>query len=51
MAFIKERYLFSWRDFDDWGGLEGLKIVLEHMPYEKLVPVFIEIKKYDLNEN
>lgn len=37
MAFIPQRELFSWKEIENLGDLERLKLVLEHLPEEPLM--------------
>ena len=37
MAIIPQQELFSWEEIDELGDLERLKLVLEHMPDERLM--------------
>jgi len=37
MAFIPQRELFSWKEIENLGDLERLKLVLEHLPDEPLM--------------
>lgn len=37
MAIIPQLSLFSWDDIEELGDLERLRLVLEHMPDEKLM--------------
>lgn len=37
MAFIHQRQLFSWKDIENLGDLERLKLVIENMPDEDLM--------------
>jgi len=37
MAIIPQRSLFSWREIDDLGDLQRLRLVIEHLPDESLM--------------
>lgn len=37
MAIIAQRNLFSWKEIDDLGDLERLRLLLEHLPDEELM--------------
>lgn len=51
MAIIAQRYLFSWKDFEDLGDLERLQLVLESMPDEKLMCALRKIRGNGRNDN
>ncbi len=55
MAIIHERYLFSWKDFQDdaqnLGDLERLQLVLETLPDEKLVSTLSVLRGKGRNDN
>ena len=37
MAIIQEQELFSWKNIENLGDLERLKLVIDYMPDEKLM--------------
>jgi transposase len=45
MAIIHEQELFSWKEIEDLGDLERLKLIIDHMPDEKLMQ-FLEKIRY-----
>jgi hypothetical protein len=45
MAIIHEQELFSWKDLENLGDLERLKLIIEHMPDERLMK-FLEENRY-----
>jgi len=45
MAIIPQKQLFGWKEIENIGGLERLRLVIEYLPDEKLVQI-LEIETH-----
>jgi transposase len=51
MAIIHQQTLFSWKDCDDLGDLERLKLVIETIPDQKLMQVLARTRGRGRNDH
>lgn len=51
MARVYQTNMFSWKDIDDLGDLERLKLVIDHIPDQKLITVLNELRGSGRNDN
>lgn len=51
MAIISEQYLFSWKDCNELGDLERLKLTIDHIPDKKLISKFRTCRSNGRNDH
>jgi hypothetical protein len=51
MSKVYQKSLFSWKDVDDLGDLERLKLVIEHIPDQKLISVLSQVRGNGRNDH
>ena len=50
MAIVYQKSLFSWKDIDDLGDLERLKLVIDHIPDQKLISALYQSRGRGRND-
>src|ERR1700722_13733868 len=51
MAKVYQINMFSWKDIDDLGDLERLKLVIDHLPDQKLIYILDEFRENGRKDN
>jgi hypothetical protein len=50
MARVYQKSLFSWKDINELGDLERLKLVIDHIPDQKIISVLYQIRGKGRND-